>query len=291
MNNYLRGLLGTVAAGLVCAGAPALAQRDAIFRIGMVAPSQESPAVEGLSEIRAAFARALGTPVEVMAARDYEALIAAHVDGRIDYAIYSAQAYAAAALRCDCVLPVAVPRTENGATGMRSILIARQGVEPATIALGAGDSLTARLAPLALWPDAEQAREAGKLVFTQSVEDAEGLFLSGAADAFFGWVPAAEDDEAVSGGTLARLDAAGAKAGDYEVAWRSPVLHHGPHAVRADVSQPVREKLAALLTEPSPDADGFRAYVSRHYGGGFVAASQDDYEPVLRILRALPAAR
>src|SRR5690606_12458639 len=87
--------------------APAPAEQA--FRIGLVAQPGEEARVADLSALKAAYSRALGMPVEVMVARDYARLAEAHIAGRIDYAVYSAQAYAAAALRCGCVTPVAAP--------------------------------------------------------------------------------------------------------------------------------------------------------------------------------------
>ncbi len=290
---YSNSLRAALAAGSMLAGAAsALAQQQAAapFRVGMVVASGDVPAVEGLSDIRAAFSRTLGTPVEVVAARDYEALVAAHIAGRVDYAIYSSQAYAAAMIRCECVVPLAFPVAQDGSVGVRSVLIAKPGATPRTIALGAGDSLTGRMAPLALWPDAAEAEKAGRLVFTQSAEDAEAMFLEGTVDGFFGWVPAASDAvEETFGGTPARLDAAGVDAAQYDIVWQSDILRHGPHAVRDDVDPAMREKLVRMLTGHAAGSNGFQATIDRQYGGGFAAASKTDYQPVLDALSLLKA--
>src|SRR5690606_30714563 len=138
-----RTCMAAAAAALLCC-APAAAQEA--FRIGLVASPGEEAGIEGLAEIKAAYAAALGQPVEVMVARDYAALADAHIEGRIDYAVYSAPAFAAAERRCLCLRPVAAPVDAGGATGLRSVLIVRTGGPGAAgrLAVGPADSLTMR---------------------------------------------------------------------------------------------------------------------------------------------------
>lgn len=241
-----------------------------------------APVVEGVTAIQALFSRALGLPVEVVAARDYEALIRGQIDRRIDYAIYSATAYAAASLRCGCVEPVVSPVDAAGAIGLRSILVKKPGAVPGRIATGPRDSLAGSLAPLALWPGAADAA----LVQAESLASAEAMFIDGGVDAFFGWALALPGDgETLSGGTTVRLETAGLGQGDYEIAWRSDMLRYGPHAVRADIPAERRERLRRLLVDGRDPA--IPAYLASHYGGGFVAAAQEDYATVIEAVAGL----
>lgn len=276
------------AAGVVLAAVPAGADAEA-FRIGMVARHGGEPAVEGLSVIRSAFSRALGMQVEVYVARDYAALIEAHVAGRLDYAVYSAPAYAAASLRCGCLRPVVAPVDADGSVGLRSVLIARPGEGPARLAVGPADSLAARLAPLASSPQAAEAAEAGLLVEAGSASAAEAMFVAGSVDGFFGWVPAGPDGVAGAspGGSPARLQAAGLDTDDYEVRWRSQVMRYGPHAVRADLPAARVETLAQMLTHAGAERPDLYFYLERRHGGGFAPASQDDYAAAIEALSAL----
>lgn len=296
------GLAGTGArtgmaaalAGLAAALAavPAAAEQD-LFRIGMVARDGE-PAVEGLSVIKRAFSGALGMPVEVFVARDYAALVEAQAGDRLDYAIYSATAYAAASIRCGCVRPVAAPVAANGSTGLRSVLIMRPGTQAPAIALGPGDSLTTRLAPLASWPAAAAAAAEGRLVETSSAGAAEAMFVEGSVDGFFGWIPAWPDDAQDAGnageragGSLARLQLAGLGADDYEIGWRSAPLRYGPHAVRADMPQERVARLARLLSSAAQDDPELAFHLGWLHGGGFSEAAQDDYAAAIEALAAL----
>lgn len=270
---------------LVCVPHLALAQDRPIepFRIGMVVASADAPAVEGLPEIRAMFSRALALPVEVIAARNHEALVAAHIGGRVDYAIYTAVAYAAAD-RCECVEPIATPMTHDGAIGVRSVLISRMTGELSRIALAAPDSLAGRLAPLGVWPGAEKARSAQQFVEMDSAQEAEAKFVSGDVDAFFGWVPVSASGRMLTGGTPDRLAAAGVGDEEFTIAWQSETLRHGPHAVRSDLPEETREKLVSMLVGGT---SAELAYINRAYGGGFVVASGNDYQPVTKALKPL----
>lgn len=279
--------MAAAAAALLCC-APAAAQEA--FRIGLVASPGEEAGIEGLAEIKAAYAAALGQPVEVMVARDYAALADAHIEGRIDYAVYSAPAFAAAERRCLCLRPVAAPVDGGGATGLRSVLIVRTGGPGAAgrLAVGPADSLTMRLAPLAMSPAARRAGDDGRLVEAASAGEAEALFLDGAVDGFFGWVPARDGDaaEGLPGGSPARLAAAGLDASAFAVEWRSGILRYGPHAVRADTPERQVERLASLLARAAADPRLMRPALRGH-GGGFAAVSGQDYGTVAQALEAL----
>lgn len=296
MKNVRRHLIVTVAtAGLMAAsGLPVVAQsRDAApdsFRVGIVAAG-DVPVVEGVEAIRTVFSAALAMPVEVIAARDFRALVEAHIDGRIDYAVYSAQAYAAASFRCSCVQPVAMPLGERGAVGVRSILVARRGTELNRIAMGPVDSLTGHLVPAASWPQAQEMARKEAVVAVQSVGAAEDMFAAGTVDGFFGWVPAWRDAAApMVGGTLARLRMAGLGSGDYDVVWRSETIPNGPHAVRTDIApETLRRLKQMILAIPSGEGEAGASLGSR--GGGFAAATGQDYRHVIDAVAALHGVR
>lgn len=286
-------------AALACA-APALAQEP--FRIGLVALPGEAAGVEGLSDIKAAYSGALGLPVEVMVARDYGALAEAQIAGRLDYAVYSAPAYAAAFARCGCLRPLAAPVDADGTVGLRSVLIVRTGAAAVRgkLAVGPADSLATRLAPLALSSRARAAAAAGRLVEAQSAAEAETMFLEGEVEGFFGWMPArpeggaqaaAEDPaggDRVAGGSLARLEAAGLDPASYRVAWRSDVLRYGPHAVRADLPAARADRLGEMLSGIAAGAANPGRRILRGHGD-FAAVTQADYAAVVQALGTLAA--
>lgn len=265
-------------------GTSALAQEP--FRIGLIAQPGEEAQIEGLGKIKAAFSRALGRPVEVLVARNYMVLAQAQIDGLIDYATYSAMAYAATMLRCDCLLPVAAPRDADGASGLYSVLVVRRdgaGVQ-GRLAVGPEISLTTRLVPLAASLAAQTAAAEGRLVEATSAAKAQAMFLSGEVDGFFSWVPALEtnsdDAEAVTDSISSRLAATEADIPAWQIVWQSPLLRYGPHAVRNDLPAAQVRQLADLLTGISGDVSDLSAYLARKHGSSFASVSAADYKPV-----------
>jgi phosphonate transport system substrate-binding protein len=91
----------------------------------------------------------------------------------------------------------------------------------------------------------------------------------------------------IEGGTLSRLEAAGADRATLAVVWRSDVLRYGPHAVSSDLDPEPKRRLTAFLTglkEADPD---MYERLELHYLGGFTAASRTDYGPALDMMRML----
>lgn len=262
----------------------ALAQEP--FRIGLIAQQGEEAQIEGLSGIKAAFSSALGRPVEVLVARDYGVLAQAQIDGRIDYAAYSAAAYAAAKLRCDCLVPVAAPRDADGAPGLYSVLIIRSEGAGAQgrLAVGPEDSLATRLVPLAASAAAQKAAAEGRLVEAASAAKAQTMFLQGDVDGFFSWIPAQqsndEGDLTADPGKLSRFSAPQADKSTWRIAWQSALLRYGPHAVRNDLPAIQIKQLAEFLTDPLNDDGELAARLARRHGGSFTAVSAADYKPV-----------
>ncbi|TIR80225.1 MAG: phosphonate ABC transporter substrate-binding protein, partial [Mesorhizobium sp.] len=105
------------------------------FRIGIVAEPGGGNTVPGLARLTDAYTNALGMKVEFVVARDYAALIEAQASGRIQYAVYSALAYATASERCGCVEPLVAPVDADGAAGVRSVLVTRDGKVPGLTAI------------------------------------------------------------------------------------------------------------------------------------------------------------
>lgn len=215
------------------------------FRIGVVAEPGAANTVPGLAALTDAYTKALGMKVEFVVARDYAALIEAQANARIQYAIYSATAYATALQRCGCVEPLVAPVDADGAIGIRSVLLTRGGKVPDIAAIGVhriamapSDSIGGSLLPLAglASEGVKIGEDAPFLLHASSYSAAEKMLVDGEADALFGWIPATADGQAdLPGGTVARLEAAGLAKSQLQTAWTSGLLRYGPHAVRSDL--------------------------------------------------------
>jgi len=282
---------------------PALADwREDIgtFRVGVVAEPGAGNTIAGLAELNDAYSRALGIKVEFLVASSYPALIDAHASGRIEYAIYSASAYAAAYQRCECVEQLVAPVGEDGSTGIRSVLIARDGTLPSLadltgrrIALLPADSITGNQMPLAAFQPNGKPLSGEESFFVQvaSAEAAETLLAEGGVDGIFGWMPAAGAGQEIEGGTVARLEAAGMEKSRLAVVWRSDLLRYGPHAVSHGLDPEPKRRLTAFLTGLKETAPVLYERLETHRLGGFTAASQSDYAAALEMVKAISARR
>ncbi len=296
-----RGAAAGLAALALLACRPAWAgwrEEIGTFRIGMVAEPGAGNAVPGLALLTDAYSAALGVPVKVFVARDYATLIQAQIDRRVDYAVYSATAYALASVRCGCVEPLVAPTDADGAVSVRSVLVTRDAkvTKPADmatrrIALGAPDSVTATLMPLADLAAAGVTDVAGQplLRHAASASAAEAMLADGTVDAVFGWQRAREagaQGTPPRGGTLTRLEAAGIPASALQVVWSSGVLRYGPHAVLSSLDKEAKRRLVDFLTGLKARAPQVYGLLERDHMGGFVAVKASDYETAAALVRA-----
>lgn len=279
------------------------------FRIGIVAEPGAGNTVPGLARLTDAYTKALGMKVEIVVARDYAALIEAQANARIEYAIYSATAYATASQRCGCVEPLVAPVDFDGAIGIRSVLLTRDGklpdlaaMESHRIAMPPSDSVGGSLLPLAaLTAEGRKiAQDAPFLVHAESAAAAETMLLDGKADGLFGWVTAAADGQpeasgaqasgtqgsgTQASGTQARLEATGLSAAALQVVWASGLLRYGPHAVRSDLDPEAKRRLTVFLTNlKSMTPDIYDLLESKH-SGGFAIVVPKDYDMAAAVVR------
>jgi phosphonate transport system substrate-binding protein len=280
--------------------------RDQIgtFRIGIVAEPGAGHTVPGLALLTDAYGKALGMKVEFVVAHDYAALIEAQATARIQYAVYSATAYATALERCGCVEPLVAPVDADGATGIRSVLLTRDSKLPDLaamqthrIAMAPSDNIGGSLLPLAgLAADGIKiSQDAPFLTHAGSAAAAEAMLVDGQADAVFGWERAtAENRTAITGdqsadpdGTAARLEAAGIPKAALQIIWTSDVLRYGPHAVRSDLDPEAKRRLTVFLTNLRSQSPEVYDFVEAKHSGGFTSAAAGDYSMATAIVRLL----
>ncbi|RUW62853.1 phosphonate ABC transporter substrate-binding protein [Mesorhizobium sp. M7A.F.Ca.US.008.03.1.1] len=264
------------------------------FRIGIVAEPGAGNSVPGLALLTDAYTKALGMKVEFVVARNYAALIEAQANARIEYAIYSATAYATASQRCLCIEPLVAPVDSDGAIGIRSVLLTRDGKLPDLaamdshrIAMAPSDSVGGSLLPLAALATEGRkiAEDAPLLIHADSAAAAETMLIDGKADGLFGWVTAAADSRPGAPGTQARLEAAGLSVTALHVVWTSGLLRYGPHAVRSDLDPEAKRRLTVFLTNlKSTTPDIYDLLESKH-PGGFATVAPKDYEMAAAIVR------
>ncbi|CCV03207.1 Phosphonate ABC transporter, periplasmic phosphonate-binding protein [Mesorhizobium metallidurans STM 2683] len=265
------------------------------FRIGIVAEPGAGNTVPGLALLTDAYTKALGMKVEFVVARDYAALIEAQADARIEYAVYSATAYATASERCGCIEPLVAPVDSDGGIGIRSVLLTRDGKVPGLAAMEAhsivmapSDSVGGSLLPLAglAAEGVKVAEDAPFLTHASSAAAAEAMLVDGEADALFGWMPSAADGQPdIAGGTVARLEAAGLSKTALQVVWRSGLLRYRPHAVRSDLDPEAKRRLTVFLTNLGSMSPDIYDLLETKHSGGFTVARPQDYAMAAAVVR------
>lgn len=266
------------------------------FRIGMVAEPGAGQSVAGLASLKEAYSTALGLPVEILVARNLPALVMAQADRRIDYAIYSAAAYATAWHLCGCVEPVVAPVGVDGSTGVRAVLLTRAGAAGSPSEAGgrevavAGTSARSNAAELSK-AIASAAGAEPLLVGGISAEEAERRFAEGEVDFILGWEPVdASGSSLPGGGTSGRLVSAGIDAGTLLSLWHSRPLRYGPHAVRSDLDDEAKRLLGDFLAGLKDRRPEVYDLVEFHHQGGFVIATHDEYGTTVEAVGATAAA-
>ena len=98
-------------------------QKIGTFRVGIVGGKHAVRRTKLAQPFRLALEKALGLPVEIFAAADYQSLALAHAESRVEYAVYSATAFARAWAHCKCIEPLVAPRATDGTAAFQSILV------------------------------------------------------------------------------------------------------------------------------------------------------------------------
>ena len=191
--------------------------------------------------------------------------------------------------RCGCVEPLVAPVDSDGAAGIRSVLLTRDGKLPdlaamAThrIAMRAADSVGGSLLPLAgLVAEMSRSRK-DRRFWSMPIRrrQRKRCLVDGQADALFGWVsrPTPMASRPLSDGTAARLEAAGISPSRSQVVWTSGLLRYGPHAVRSDLDPEAKRRLTVFLTNlKSMTPDVYDLLELKHSGGFATVAAPKDY--------------
>ena len=113
---------------LVLSPAAAFSQtwKDAVneVRVGFVS-GEDFERTDSLEGYRKLLADHLGVPVRIYPAADFKSLIQAHARGDVHVGHYTAPAYAAAWLGCQCVEPLVAAKDADGSRGFVSVMLVR----------------------------------------------------------------------------------------------------------------------------------------------------------------------
>ncbi len=244
----------------IAAATPALAdwrKELGTFRIGMIEAQGKQYSPADLAKLRAAYSSALGMPVEIFQAKDFPSLIDAQASSRIEYAFYTAQAYATAYLACECVEPLAAAQGADGSAGLRTVLLLDEMLSVADlskskgIGVGGTDSLSTYGVALASF-QLKGTSLTGAEPWLR-VEGGPAGLLSGLENGSLDGLFAAVSSSLTLSDALRKdtaLSSELAKTGrKIKAVWLSETIPNGPHAVRKNLAPEAKSALAKLLAE------------------------------------------
>lgn len=289
---------------LLAASAAAAGWRDdlKVLRVGVLGGSDATYRLATLEPFRVYLQDKVGIPVEIVPAATYDALIDAHVGGQVDYAIYSATAFATAAVKCECVEAFAAPVAADGALGFYAILVARSGdrisdlaaAKGKRIGLGPPDSVAGSIAPRHAFAAENIDLDTHFLSVTEypTPEEAITALLRGEVDLAAAWSSVTGSASlGYSFGTLTRMVGEGTLSMNrIHIAWQSPLIPFGPHAVRTDLPPELKAILSgALLSMAREDPEALDAVDRLGFGGGgFATPDASLYAQVIALVSPRP---
>ncbi len=296
-----RNLSVGLIAGLMTATAAQADWRKELgtFRIGMIEVGRSPIFAIDLDKIRAAYASALGMPVEIFQARDFPSLIDAHASSLgSSMPIYTAQAFATASLACQCVEPLAAPVSADGSAGVRDALIVDPALSMSALAASKGIGMPGRnaLSTMGVALAAFQSggvRLTGAETWLRVEEDMNAVmakFGDGSLDGFFAAVPSRLNLAQTPDGSP-DLSAAIAKTGRKAKAlWLSELVPFGPHAVRKNLAPEAKAVLSKMLLELGSTNPDLNDLMLPEGATAFTVVNQGAYGLALEATRALAAA-
>ncbi len=265
------------------------------FRVAVAAIQDARAVAARIEPFRLALEKALGLPVEIVTLRNYRAVIDALSRSRVEFAVFSASAYAAAYASCECVDPLVAATFSGGGQSFRQQLLAKPGGPKDLEALKGGTIAVVESGPVGgLMLAKHELREAGfdieagaaTLSGHANSKAAIAALADGSADALLGWKPDREnEEEGNSRGTMRQIAELGDSPFAAKVIWQSSPIPYRIHAVRksldAEAKTILRSVLASLFDTDPVAYDA----IEPDYGGGFIAARQSQFAPLVEMFR------
>jgi phosphonate transport system substrate-binding protein len=269
------------------------------FRIGIVASGSADKVASEAEPFRLAVEEKLGLPVEILPMANLSRLASAHIDGRVEYAVYPATTYAAAWVNCECIEPVVVARAQDNTINTYFVLIGRTSADRLSVSDLAGKKIWLLTGEEAMGQQfaIHGLRSAGTAVsgggtgflVAENPRKALEEFHKGEGDALIGWSSLQGDLAAgYSRGTLKQLaELNEGSISRYQIVWKSGPVPHRTHAIRKNLDGEVKKLLRELLGALFEDDPVAYDAIEPVYGGGFQIATQSQYGAVTDFVRAL----
>jgi phosphonate transport system substrate-binding protein len=234
-------------------------------------------------------------PVEIVTARDYGALIEAAGRSRIEYAVMSSTAFAALIASCECMEPLVLASSGDGASSFEALLIVRgdgptkvDGLKGRKIGIVGGRTIGAPMVAFHEIRSAGLDAEGGQaeIVTLATASEAVEALAGGDVDAILGWGAIGATGSSESNGTQRMIAARAEGAFPYTILWRSTPIPYRVHAVRKDIDGEAKTILRNTVTGLfGSDPVAYDA-IEPSFGGGFVAARSAQFDALAEMFRS-----
>lgn len=268
-----------------------------VFRIGIISNDRSQEALDRLTPFKLAISEALNIEVDFFRARNATTLIDALANERIEYAIFSASSYATAWVSCECIEPVAVPRSKDSTDGYHTILISAPG-GPSTLEAIQGNKIGVLSEKSITGASLAKHVLAGKQIsigtdqtpYTQkeTADQTLNAFLAGEFNLLIGW-SSMTGDPAVgySRGNLRQLSQKlSSSVRNYKVLWKSEQIPHRPHVMRKKLHGDAKKILRNTLIQMNEKDPVAYDSIEPVYGGGFVASRHERFNQLISLIKS-----
>lgn len=269
-----------------------------VFRIGIITSDRSQEALDKLEPFKLAISEALNIDVEFFRARNATTLINALSDERIEYAIFSASSYALAWVSCECIEPVAVPRSKDSTDGYHTVLFSAPGgpnsleaIKGNKIGILSESSITGValakhvLSKKQIFIENEETPTTKK----ETTDKTLNAFLDGEFKLLIGW-SSMTGDPAVgySRGNLRQLSQKlSSSVRDYKILWKSDQIPHRPHVMRKKLHGDAKKILRNTLLQMNEKDPVAYDSIEPVYGGGFAAGRHERFSQLIDLIESL----
>jgi phosphonate transport system substrate-binding protein len=259
--------------------------------MGVITEENAEDRAKRWTPFRDYLARELDVPVKWREATDYAGVIEALKAKKIQLAWFGPASFARAWIVTDGkAMPLAAEIDKDGGFGYFGVIIVKQDSPYRSIEdlkgrrFGFADpnSTSGYQAPKFFLSEEGYDPEKffGSTTFSGSHENSVKMLYDGQFDAVATWWTNEKKSN------MSRMESKGMiKPGQYRIIWKSPRLPSDPFTVPAWLPEEMIEDIqTALLAMPSKDPQAFKALM----GGsqGFTKVTLDDYQPVIRFVKA-----
>lgn len=234
----------------------------------------------------------LGMPVQMVPMASYDSVVDAIVSGGVDVAWLGPASYILAHQRDPRIEPFASLTIDQGhftpaGNHYQALLLTHRNgpkdidaLRGGSVALSDPVSTSGSVVPNHEFPKRvgmPLQRFFGSIVYSGSHDKSLDALLEGRIDAAF--VASVRADAYVSNGTIA--------AGSLRLLWRSDQIYYDPYVFSGSLCSTLKDRIrTAMLTNPM----GLAHFFASQYASGFAPVNHDDYAPLLRMMKAEPAA-